>query len=400
MAQAAGSAGEVYVAWEGCEGGNAIGFARSTNAGRSFSRAVALPGSRGGWDPSVAVAPSGWIYVAFMSTAGTREFPVLEVSRNRGRSFVPAARLTPPAARNWGDEDYLAVAPDGTVYITWDYGPRNAQMRQRCSNFNSCWMTAGDVNAVIQRSVDGGRRFGPIEHISPGFPDSGADAAPLTVSRNGTIDVLYQGYAVLDHRTLTLGPGYSYFTRSRDGGRHWSRPVAIDPAAGLMTVDAWWNDGAISQDAAGNLYATWDTQTYVTQTGQRNATDTGWLAYSTDGGVSWSHAIQAPADSLAAPQIIESAGGSAGVVYVAWVADHRPAGYSTYLRTYRIGVGWLGAGRRISTRFGDPAAGTGDTFGISTTAQPGAVSLSWASAVPPNRSVGAVLSVPLSVRLR
>src|SRR5262249_43555743 len=60
----------VYVAWIGCDG---IGFARSSNGGRSFGRPVTVPGSAGhgfhtsgigsglpnyGWDPSIAVGPN------------------------------------------------------------------------------------------------------------------------------------------------------------------------------------------------------------------------------------------------------------------------------------------------------------------------------------------------------
>src|SRR5215831_8197173 len=67
----------VYEAWMGCGG---IGFARSTDGGRSFGHPLRVPGSAGhglwcigracfstaGWDPAVAVAPDGTVYVSYM----------------------------------------------------------------------------------------------------------------------------------------------------------------------------------------------------------------------------------------------------------------------------------------------------------------------------------------------
>ena len=50
----------VYDVWIGCAG---IGFARSTDGGLHFGRAVRVPGSQGpSWDPAIAVAPNGTVY--------------------------------------------------------------------------------------------------------------------------------------------------------------------------------------------------------------------------------------------------------------------------------------------------------------------------------------------------
>src|SRR5947209_4002474 len=81
----------VYEAWIGCN--HRIGFARSTNGGRTFGPAQAVPGSGSsrfhGWDPAVAVAPDGTVYVAYMIASGsgtTRKMaPVVAVSTNHGR---------------------------------------------------------------------------------------------------------------------------------------------------------------------------------------------------------------------------------------------------------------------------------------------------------------------------
>jgi hypothetical protein len=73
---------------------------------------------------------------------------------------------------------------------------------------------------------------------------------------------------------------HTYFTSSLDGGKTWSAPVRIGPARLTMSLAEWWIDGALGIDAAGNLYATWDTQGATA--------DIGWLAYSTSHGRTWS----------------------------------------------------------------------------------------------------------------
>src|SRR5262249_2132507 len=60
----------VYAAWI-CESkGTRIGFARSTDGGTTWSEPMVMPGSAGAWDPAVAVAPDGTVYVSFMRTSG------------------------------------------------------------------------------------------------------------------------------------------------------------------------------------------------------------------------------------------------------------------------------------------------------------------------------------------
>ena len=117
--------GYVYEDWMGCKG---IGFARSSDGGRTFSAPLTLPGSspslrKAPWDPSVTVAPDGTVYAAFMVTHGNQAYPVVAASFDHGETFPQVSSLVPPDAQNWGDRDFIAVGPDGTVYLTYDYGP-------------------------------------------------------------------------------------------------------------------------------------------------------------------------------------------------------------------------------------------------------------------------------------
>jgi hypothetical protein len=193
----------VYEAWIGCH--LSIGFARSVDGGKRFERSRALPGSvhRKGlhtWDPAIAVAPDGTVYVAYMveslvhtSSGLVSEMrPTVAVSHDHGRSFARFSRLPVPTPRNargnWGDRDFLAVGPNGTVYVTWDYGPRADEVKVVCLKSGSCVFSAGDFNAVLQRSTDGGRTWTTPTSISPGFPLGGVYSAPIVAPRNGTLE--------------------------------------------------------------------------------------------------------------------------------------------------------------------------------------------------------------------
>jgi hypothetical protein len=185
--------GYVYEEWMGCTG---IGFARSTDGGRTWDAPVNLPhtgSDKNSWDPAVAVAPDGTVYASFMVSRGGQYYPVVDASFDHGASFTQSSSLVPPDPKNWGDRDFIAVGPDGTVYVTWDYGPERTSLTYICAANGSCAFATGDLNVVMQKSTDGGKTWSTMSHISPGFPASGGDSAPLVVEPDGRIDVLYQG---------------------------------------------------------------------------------------------------------------------------------------------------------------------------------------------------------------
>jgi hypothetical protein len=361
----------------GCQG---IAFARSTNGGASFGSPITLPGSGSStntsWDPTVAVAPDGTVYAAFILSKGGQYYPVVDASFNQGSSFPQVTSLLPPDAKNFGDRPFLAVGLDGAVYVTWDYGPDRNSIVYACSHVGSCAFTSGDLNIVVQKSTNRGKTFGKMVPISPGFPWSGADAAPIVVGPTGTLDVLYQDFPT-NPTTHALSPGINYFTSSSDGGATWSAPVPVGAGAGTMATSEWWIEPDIGIDAGGNLYATWDTQ----DTSGGVATDTGWLSYSTNGGAKWSAPVQGPPDTLNVPHITQVTGGAAGSAYVGWLSDNDSRGYALYLRPFSITSGWLTTPQQISPQFGTATIWPGDTFGL-TTINPTTIMTSWGSALP------------------
>jgi hypothetical protein len=383
----------VYEAWIGCAG---EGFARSTDGGKHFQKPITLPDSSGSDDPAVAVAPDGTLYVSYLRYHNGYGYPVVATSFDHGATFSQVSSLTSHLPKgNWGDRDFITAGRDGRVYVTWDYGPSAADVKIICSPVGSCAYEAVDATAVIQTSTDHGKTWGPITPMQPGFPAGGGYDASLAVQPNGRLDALIWGHRI-DPTTFTVQPGHQYFTSSTDGGRTWSRSVEVGAHAGSIALLTWWIDGDLSMDRAGNLYATWDTQT---STG-----DVGWISYSTDHGARWSPPIRVTRDRDDAMHNVQVVGAGGGVAEVAWLADGSPHGYATYLRPFSITRGWLAPTVRVSKQYGDAAIWPGDTFGLSVLpgrhAPPGSerVAVSWGSAVggsPDSQIYAATVNVPL-----
>ena len=93
--------GYVYEMWMGCKG---IGFARSTNGGKSFGAPVSLPGpgsTNSPWDPALAVGPTGTVYASFMVNSGGKTFPIVDASTDHGAAFKHVGSLIPSVSANW-----------------------------------------------------------------------------------------------------------------------------------------------------------------------------------------------------------------------------------------------------------------------------------------------------------
>jgi hypothetical protein len=361
------------VAWIGCGG---EGFARSIDGGLHFQKAITLPDSSGSDDPALAVAPNGTVYVSYLRYFDHHAYPVVAASFDHGKTFRRASSLIPAKKGNWGDRDFIAAGPHGTVYVTWDYGPSSKDVKIVCSPVGSCAYKAVDATAVVQKSTNYGKTWGPITTMQPGFPAGGGYDASVLVQPGGTVDALIWGHH-LNPKTFAVHPGHEFFTSSADGGTRWSKLTEVGRSAGSIGILTWWIDGDLGRDRAGNLYTTWDTQTA--------RGDVGWLSTSTDGGRTWSAPLRVTSDHDNATHIVEVAGAGPGAAIVAWQADNSPRGYATYLRRFSIRRGWLGPAIRVSRQFGKKKIWPGDTFGLTVLSHgplvPDRVALSWGSAV-------------------
>ena len=365
------AASVLYDAWIGCGG---IGFARSLDRGYSFQAATPVPGSTNGssWDPAIAVAPNGTVFVSYMVQNATGPMPMVAWSTDHGASFAGESVAFLPNPHEFGDRDFLAVGPNGTVYLTWDYSPNSSLDQIGCASGGSCYFVAGDYNILLVRSSDGGRNWSDPVPVSAGYPNGGAPCGPLLVAPDGAVDVLYEGYRVtVVNSTHLLGPGLNYFARSTDGGASFSAPVPVSNLT-FPTTD-WWINGALSQDASGTLYATFDSP---------NATnDTAYVALSRDQGTTWSDPVRVNPDSDPAAHImVEAAGGGNGTAYLAWMSNNSSAGWSTFETVLSGNGSVVGPVIRISDQAGVPGYWVGDTIGVSFLGD-GEVAVSWSYGV-------------------
>jgi len=317
------------------------------------------------------------VYVSYLRYTANHAYPVVATSFDHGRTFPQASSLIPARKGNWGDRDFITAGRNGTVYVTWDYGPSIAAVKIICSPVGSCAYQAVDATAVIQKSTDYGKTWGPITPMQPGFPAGGGYDASVQVQRNGRLDAFIWGHH-LNPVTYAVHPGHELFTSSPNGTTWPSLPTAVDPQAGSIAIPTWWIDGDLGMDAAGGLYATWDTQ------GPQG--DIGWLAYSTDHGKSWSAPVRVTPGHDNAMHNVEVVGAGSGVADVAWQSDSSPLGYATFLRPYSITKGWLAPAIQVSRQYGNKVIWPGDTFGMSIlpTARenaPERISLTWGSAI-------------------
>jgi hypothetical protein len=152
----------IYEAWIGCGG---EGFARSSDGGAHFSKPITLPDSSGSDDPAVAVAPDGTVYVSYLRYHDNYAYSVVAASFDHGASFSQASSLIPHVAGN-----FIAAGRGGTVYVTWDYGPSAADVQIVCSPSGSRAYGAVDATAVVQKSTNHGKTWGPITPMQPGLP--------------------------------------------------------------------------------------------------------------------------------------------------------------------------------------------------------------------------------------
>src|SRR5260221_2094498 len=217
--------GYVYEEWMGCKG---IAVARSANGGRTWDAPVNLPGTVGSnlntWAPAIAVAPDGTVYASFMLARNAQYYQVVDASFNHGATFTQSSSLIPPDPKNWGDRDFIAIGPDGTVYVTWDYGPERTSITYICASNGSCAFATGDLNVVLQKSTDGGKTWSKMSYISPGFPASGGGSAPPVGGAGGRHPARFHGHQITQPPPHTPKPADNCFTAPVRGGAGRLRP--------------------------------------------------------------------------------------------------------------------------------------------------------------------------------
>jgi hypothetical protein len=299
--------GNVYVAWSVFQGGgnNEIMFARSTDHGATFSQPMKISvGSKGNQFADIAVTRDGTVYVAWNGFVGSRalghDAMLFVKSTDGGRTFSRARVAVEfdgfDAADFAGDPEAAEEAHE-EAFEHAD-GPESEAEETSAGNARDC----GSGPFACQSG------FVFFRHSSqPRITADPADATgtvymvydatdPATEEPS---DSTYNTAPVAPDGTLMVGQGVVYLTRTTDGGGSWTAPVKLapTPVGHQLFPD-------INADA-GHLFAVWhdsraDGADYSVQNPPGNATATDAFGFhlaskgldtygatSDDGGSSW-----------------------------------------------------------------------------------------------------------------
>jgi hypothetical protein len=209
-----------YVVWGAVEGGNGrtAWFARTVDGGATWSapRPIYTPGARrADVGHVIAVAPDGALVDVFLDApTGPGAGAVMAMrSQDQGSTWSPpvpvgvadgvqvedAEKGTPVS--NGGSLPSVAVAPDGTLFVSWQtaFSPQGARI-------------------VVARSSDGGRSFGPPGSVAGG---RGIPFTPVVAASAAGVAVSYLDFRFdrRGDRELTTS---AWIAHSHDAGRSWT----------------------------------------------------------------------------------------------------------------------------------------------------------------------------------
>lgn len=195
---------------------NLLRFSVSADGGAHWSAPTTVTGDTafGSYsDHALSVAPNGTLYLSWLSVAGAdTSHTYFARSTDGGKSWAKPLVVDQdrscPCCRT-----AMAVGPDGALYLAW---------RKRFA------LAGGEEerDIVLARSTDGGKTWSrPARVHADGWrvnycPDAGPS---VKVSADGTVHVAWW--------TGKPGNAGTQYTKSTDGGRTFSAPVALGIAA-------------------------------------------------------------------------------------------------------------------------------------------------------------------------
>jgi hypothetical protein len=191
------SGNTLYAAWTEYEGG--LWVRRSADAGRSFSEKILVKDEKPARAPALAVQGNN-VYLAW--TVGDDPSADIRVARSIDGKLGPPVIVE--RSKAYSDAPKLAVDARGTLHLVYAEGRR----------------------IVYSRSSDGARSFEPPRAISA----ENAGFAALSVDAKGNLYVLWERFG--EHPFLARGLGFAV---SRDGGANFQSTGVPDSAG------AGWN---------------------------------------------------------------------------------------------------------------------------------------------------------------
>ncbi len=273
----------VYVVAPGGEApsGGGVGFWRSANGGRSFPMARAIGALSGGGDADVSVGPDHTVYVADLEVAGN----ALCRSSDRGETFDNGCETGIATNQTGFESDREWVSPSPTdknlVYFSYhDFAGEIPLVYFSTSggspnSFTPCGPVLEPGGEAEQNAEPGGTNQGKLSvsrkkgtvyvpileptnpatvtdpynnfyvaiarhgcDASTGFKDKTVFSNPdanlanifpyVVADDHGNVYAAFTGQTGLGKKRNATHFG-AYLVVSHDGGRHWKKPVRIDP---------------------------------------------------------------------------------------------------------------------------------------------------------------------------
>jgi hypothetical protein len=266
----------------------------SSDNGVSWGPEVYLcpcPKGKAQFDPVVKVASNGAVYATFMDGYDM----MFTKSINHGATWTTPIEVS---GKPWGDKPWIGVSANGTdVYIGYETA-------------SDVWVAAShnggtSFAAPVKLNTDSGRYRYPngFEVLPNGTALLSASSYPGSQSQIGAIDI--------------------EIWRSTNGGASWTRTILATPFSGVTWETS--STTALASDAAGNLVALYTGATALGGNGHV------WTRRSTDGGATWTAAIEiGPGTANASFPAI--AGGASGVFRL-FYTDNRTGSWNTFYRS-------------------------------------------------------------------
>ncbi len=312
-------------------GARGLATAVSIDGGATWSTPQPAPFSQcagGGFarasDPWVAVSGTTALQIGIAFTggvlaAGARSSVLVSRSTDGGFTWGPAVALAnDDGAQFFNDKESLSIDPTDPryVYAAWD----------RLDTTNS-------GPAILARSTDGGATWSAPRVIYD--PGSGKQTLGnvVVVAPDGTV---FDFFTQLEPSPNVPGGtvGFLALVRSTDKGATWSAPIRVAdllavgtrlPSQPQTAVRAGESLGSFAVDPRdGTLYAAWQDSRF-----SGGANDSIAIAWSLDGGTTWSAPVRVNPDALVpafTPTLAVLPGGAVGVTYF----DFRQPGSASF----------------------------------------------------------------------
>jgi BNR repeat protein len=338
------------------------------------------------WEPAIAVDGRGHVYVLYpqygaVPDCATCTAPsiALVTSADNGATWQASRAMLPFPTGQFDPQIVVDPADRQTVYASWMQNNKRDIVVARSLDFGRTWsfswaergreeadkpvlaVRGADVyvgfnheeNFYVAASHDAGQTFNTAQ-VNPNAGPGSSLAGGATIDLSGNVYFGWTGYA---RHEMATRPVSIFVSRSTDGGRSWST-LLLDQSSAPPDCDGQNCETgylgpqiALASDAAGGLYAVWNTGT------ANGGPERIYFSSSTTGGANWS---QRTAVSRAAQGVEHCfpaiAAGAPGDVRIAWMdaraaeAGHpnRPL-WNTYYRSSTNGGATWSAEARLSS---------------------------------------------------